>query len=96
MHELGVRIALGARAGHIVGMIVSQGVGYAAAGTGVGLLIAAVASRWLEPLLYKESARDPATYAAVGAIMIAVGIAAGAVPSLRALRADPNQALRSD
>ncbi len=94
MHELGVRIALGARGGHIVRMIVLQGVSYAAAGAGVGLLLAAITSHWLEPLLYKESPRDPVTYAVVGGIMVAVGLVAGAVPSLRAVRADPNQALR--
>ena len=96
MHELGVRIALGARAGHIVRLVVAQGLAYAAAGSAIGLLLAAYASRWIEPLLYKESARDPVTYGAVGALMIAVGLVAGAVPSLRAVRADPNRALRAD
>ena len=94
MHELGVRMALGARGGHIVRLVVAQGFGYAAAGSAVGLVIAALTSRWLEPLLYQESPRDPVTYGVVAAIMIAVGLAAGAVPAARALRADPNRALR--
>jgi ABC-type lipoprotein release transport system permease subunit len=96
MHDLGVRIALGARAGHIVRLVVLQGLGYAAAGTGIGLTLAAFASRWVEPLLYQQSARDPAIYAAVGLTMIAVGLVAGAVPSMRAVRADPNEVLRAD
>ena len=94
MHELGVRMALGARSGHIVRLVVAQGLGYAAAGSAIGLVIAALASRWIEPLLYQESPRDPVTYGAVAAVMIVVGIVAGAVPAARALRADPNRALR--
>lgn len=96
LHELGVRIALGARAGHIVRLVVAQGLGYAAAGVAVGLALAAVASRWVEPLLYRASGRDPVTYGAVAALMMVVGLVAGAVPSIRAVRADPNRALRVD
>jgi putative ABC transport system permease protein len=96
MHELGVRVALGARPGHIVRLVVLQGLGYAAAGTGIGLALAAFASRWVEPLLYKQSARDPVTYAVVGLVMMTVGLVAGAVPSRRAVRADPNDVLRAD
>ena len=94
MHELGVRMALGARSGHIVRLVVAQGLGYAAAGSAIGLVIAGLTSRWIEPLLYQESPRDPVTYGLVVALMIAVGIVAGAVPAARALRADPNRALR--
>ncbi|MGH7559869.1 MAG: ADOP family duplicated permease [Gemmatimonadales bacterium] len=96
MHELGVRIALGARAGHIVRLVVQQGLTYAAAGAAIGLLVAAFASRWIEPLLYKESPHDPSTYAAVGGLMLAVGLLAALAPSLRAARADPNRALRAE
>ena len=94
MHELGVRMALGARSGHIVRLVVAQGLGPAAAGSAIGLVIAGLASRWIEPLLYQESPWDPVTSGAVAAVMIAVGIVAGAVPAARALRADPNRALR--
>jgi putative ABC transport system permease protein len=95
-HELGVRVALGASNGDIVRMIVGQGLTFAAAGTGLGLAIAAFAASWLQPLLYKESARDPVTYAAVGSVMLLVAVAASAVPAFRASRANPCAALRSD
>jgi len=96
MHELGVRIALGARSGDIVSLVVRQGLTLALAGVVIGLTFALGASRWLAPLLYKVSARDPTTYAGVGAVMALVGVAASAVPAWRALRADPNRALRSE
>jgi putative ABC transport system permease protein len=96
MHELGMRIALGARTSHILALVLKQGVEFAAAGAAAGLLIALIASRWIEPLLYKQSSRDPTIYLGVAAAMILVGLAASVVPAWRAIRADPNRALRSD
>lgn len=96
MHELGVRIALGARSTAILRLVVGQGVAFAAAGVIIGLSLALMAARWLQPLLYRASARDPLTYAAVAVLMVIVAAAACAVPALRAARADPNRALRSD
>ncbi|MGH7694386.1 MAG: ADOP family duplicated permease [Gemmatimonadaceae bacterium] len=96
MHELGVRIALGARSSSILRLVLSQGLAFGAAGVAIGLALALAASRWIEPLLYKQSPRDPATYAVVGAVMVTVALAASAVPAFRAVRADPNRALRSE
>ena len=96
MHELGMRIALGARSGHILKLVLGQGVWFAAAGAAIGLVIAFLASRFIEPLLYKQSARDPLVYVGVATMMIVVGLAAAAVPAWRAIRADPNRALRAD
>jgi putative ABC transport system permease protein len=96
MHELGMRIALGARSGHILRLVLGQGVWFAAAGAAFGLLIAVLASRFIEPLLYKQSARDPLVYLGVAATMILVGLVASAAPALRAINADPNRALRSE
>jgi putative ABC transport system permease protein len=96
MHELGVRIALGARSMDILRLVVAQGLAFAAAGVAIGLTLAALAARWIQPLLYKESARDPVAYLCVGAVMVMVGIVASAVPAARAARADPNRALRTD
>jgi predicted permease len=95
-HELGVRIALGARGVDIMRLVVWQGLAFAAAGAVIGLVLAGVASYWIEPLLYGLSARDPLTYTTVGVIMALTGILASAVPALRAVRADPNRALRVD
>jgi putative ABC transport system permease protein len=95
-HELGMRIALGAQSGHIVQLVLKQGIGFAAGGVAIGLVLALVASRWIEPLLYKQSPRDPLVFVGVSALMIAVGMLASVGPAWRAQRADPNSALRSD
>jgi putative ABC transport system permease protein len=96
MHEMGVRVALGAGTGDILGLVVRDALIVTAAGVVSGLAIALAGSRWLQPLLYKQSARDPATYAIIGAIMIAVALVASAAPAARAAKADPNRALRSE
>jgi ABC-type antimicrobial peptide transport system permease subunit len=65
-------------------------------GVGIGLLVAIWVSRWIEPLLYKQPARDPLTYSVVAGLLIVVALVASAGPALKATRADPNDALRSD
>ena len=96
MHELGMRIALGARSIHIMKLVVGQGVAFAAAGVTIGLTIALTAARWIEPLLYKQSAKDPVVLGAVALVMLTVGALATLAPALRAIRADPTRALRSE
>jgi len=96
MHELGVRIALGAQTKNVVGLVVTQGAAFALAGLAIGISLAAFVGKWMQPLLFHESARDPVTYAAVGVMMLVVGVAASVVPSMRATRADPNVVLRTD
>jgi ABC-type antimicrobial peptide transport system permease subunit len=76
--------------------VLGQGVWFAGTGAAIGLALAFFASRFIEPLLYKQSARDPFIYLSVATLMIVVGLAASALPALRALRADPNRALRTD
>ncbi|HKP30048.1 MAG TPA: ADOP family duplicated permease [Gemmatimonadales bacterium] len=96
MHELGVRIALGAQSGHVVRLVVGHGVRLALVGVGIGGLVALLLAPWLEPLLYRQSARDPGTYSQVAGVLLAVAALAAAVPAFRATRADPNAALRSE
>ncbi len=96
MHELGVRIALGAQQRDVVRLVVGQGVSFAIAGVVIGLSVALVAARWIQPLLFQQSAMDPLTYGAVGAIILIVALVASAIPARRATRADPNVALRAD
>lgn len=96
MHELGVRIALGASASRILGLVLRGAMATTVVGVGIGLTIALIGSRWLQPLLYRQSARDPVVYLLVGGVMVAVAIVASAAPAWRAVRADPNRALRSD
>jgi len=95
-HEIGVRIALGARSRNVLAIVARQGVVFVAAAVGLGVLVALAASRWIQPLLYGESAKDPLTYAIVAAIMIAVAIVASVVPAVRAAGVDPNTALRAE
>jgi putative ABC transport system permease protein len=95
-HELGVRIALGAQSRHVVRLVVGQGVRFALAGVGLGLVLALVAARWIQPLLFQQSAKDPETYGVVAALLVVVALVASALPAFRATRADPNTALRSD
>jgi putative ABC transport system permease protein len=96
MHEMGVRIALGARTANIVRLVVGEGLMFAAAGVVIGAAVAVIAARWLQPLLFQQSARDPVIYALVGGIIAVVTVVASASPAVRATRADPNTALRSD
>jgi predicted permease len=96
MHELSVRVALGARTGDIMKLVLSQGLSFAAAGVVSGLGVALVAGRWIQPLLFAESARDPVVLGTVSAVIGLVALLASAVPVARATRADPNAALRSD
>jgi putative ABC transport system permease protein len=96
MHELGVRVALGAQARDILGLIVGQGTRFALIGVVVGSVLSLFASKWVQPLLFQQSARDPMVYGRVGAMMLLVAIAACASPARRAAGADPNAALRSE
>lgn len=95
-HELGVRMALGARTIDVVRLVVGHGFRLATIGAGCGLLLALAASRWLEPLLFRESARDPLTYGAVATAVLVAAVAASAIPARRAARVDPNSALRAE
>jgi predicted permease len=94
--ELGVRMALGARGGDIVRMIVGQGVTLALAGIGIGVVIAVIAGRYIETLLFRIGPRDPLTFAAVGAALLTIAVVASAVPALRARKTDPLEALRAE
>jgi putative ABC transport system permease protein len=95
-HELGVRIALGAQPWNLMRLVVGQGVSLMVASVATGLFAAWIAARWVQPLLFKQDARDPVIYAAIAVIMIAVAAIAAAAPAMRAARADPNAALRAD
>lgn len=96
MHELGVRIALGAQRGNLVGLVVGQGLRFALAGVTLGTVLALGSTHWLQPLLFRQSARDPSIYVFVAVLLLVVAITASLVPALRATRADPASALRAD
>jgi predicted permease len=96
MHELGVRVALGAQRADVIGMVVKQGVGFALVGAAAGVALALLSGRWLQPLLFRQSASDPWVYGGVSAAMMIVALGASLVPAVRASRADPITALRAE
>jgi len=95
-YEMGVRVALGAQSGDVIRLVVSQGVRLGASGVAIGAVIALVAAKWIKPLLFAESPRDPAVFGIVTVTLLAVTVAASWVPARRAARVDPNVALRTD
>jgi ABC-type antimicrobial peptide transport system permease subunit len=95
VHELAVRVALGAQRGDVVRLVVAQAVAFVAVGLAIGVAGALVAARWMQPLLFGESARDPAVFVGVAVVVGIVSLVASAGPAVRAARADPNVALRA-
>jgi ABC-type antimicrobial peptide transport system permease subunit len=92
--EIGVRMALGASPGAILGMIVQYGLTLTAAGLAIGLVTAFAVTRWIGSLLYGVHAADPLTFIAVPIFILGVAIVACLVPASKAARIDPVEALR--
>ena len=95
-HEMGVRIALGARVADVVTMIVRDALAVVILGVGIGVGLALSAGHWLAPLLFQVSPKDPRVYGAVTAVLIGVAVVASWLPAVRASRVDPSTALRAD
>jgi putative ABC transport system permease protein len=95
-HEFGVRIALGAKIGDVVRLVVGQGMRPVAGGIVLGIFLSIAAGRFIASLLYGVTATDPKTYVVVTLVLVATGAAAALVPAWRAARVDPVSALRSD
>jgi predicted permease len=93
-HEIGVRIALGARSADVLRLVLTSTVATAAAGIGAGVLAALAAGPHIEPLLFDTSARSPVVFAVVIAVLLASVLLAGTIPARRAARVDPMVALR--
>ena len=94
-HELGVRIALGARISDLVLLVVGGSIRVALLG-GARRDHALVAGHWLAPLLFAESPRDPVVFGTVTVVLLGAALLASGIPALRAVRVDPNEALRSE
>jgi predicted permease len=95
-HELGVRVALGARRGHLARLVVEAGARIIAVGTAIGLGIVLLAGRFVQPLLFETSPRQPEILAGALGVMVAVTVLATLLPTRRALEVDPIIALRAD
>lgn len=94
--ELGIRIALGAERGRILGLVLAEGARLAAAGLALGLVGALGLTRLLEALLFGLGARDPATFAAVALGLAAIAVLACCPTALRATRLDPARTLKAE
>jgi putative ABC transport system permease protein len=94
--EIGLRMALGAPRGKVLGVIVIEGMAVALAGIGLGVGGALALSRALDSLVFGLPSRDPATFAAVTILLAAVAFAASTIPAHRASRVDPMVALREE
>jgi len=95
-HELGVRLALGARPQTLLAMILREGLTLAALGLAVGWPVAWVLSRLMGSLLFEVEPRDPVAFAAAAALMVIVAAAASGIPAWRATRVQPITALRGE
>ena len=94
--EIGIRIAMGARPRDVLKLVIGQGATLVADGLGAGLIVAFIASRIINSLLYQVSATDPLTYLVVPLLLAAVALAACYIPARRAMKVDPMTALRTE
>lgn len=94
--EIGVRVALGARANQVVALVVRDGLRYGTLGLVVGMLIALPASTRVASLLFDTSPREPSIYALAAGVLLGVALLATLLPARRAVRVDPADVLREE
>jgi predicted permease len=92
--EIGIRMAMGAQTGRVLGLVVGQGMRLAAAGLILGLIVAFAAMRVMSSLLFGVSAHDPVTFVGVSLVLAVAAVLACYIPARRATKVDPIIALR--
>ncbi|MDQ3473894.1 MAG: ABC transporter permease, partial [Acidobacteriota bacterium] len=93
-HELGIRLALGARRQHVMALVLGHGMKMALAGIALGLVAALGLTRLLSKMLFGVSATDPLTFSAIALLLVLVALLACYMPARRATKVDPLVALR--
>jgi predicted permease len=94
--EIGIRLALGADAGRVLGMVIRRGLACALCGSAIGVVLAMFLARGLESLLFEVRGTDPATLAGACALLLVVALLASWLPARRAARVDAAIALRAE
>jgi predicted lysophospholipase L1 biosynthesis ABC-type transport system permease subunit len=94
--EFGVRAALGASPGRLVAAVIKEGARTVVAGLLIGAGVALALGRFVAPLLFEVSPRDPVVFGSVSLVLLAAAVLAALPPARRAMRADPIEALRTD
>jgi hypothetical protein len=95
-HEMGIRMALGAGSGDVIGLVARQGAGQLVIGLGIGLVLAFGVTRMVAILMYQVDPQDPVVFGGVLLLIVMVGMAAAVFPARRATGVDPVEALRSN
>jgi putative ABC transport system permease protein len=94
-HELGLRMALGAQRGNVLGLVMRRGLNLTLVGLAIGGAASVVLTRFVAKMLYGVHALDPVTYISVAAILLVVSALASLVPAARAASLDPMRTLRN-
>jgi len=95
-HEIGIRMAVGAKAGDVVGLVMRHGLALVGVGVALGVVGGGVASFSLRSLLFDVSVADPFTLGGATFVLLAVAVAASLLPSWRATKVDPLESLRAE
>jgi ABC-type antimicrobial peptide transport system permease subunit len=95
-HEIGIRMAMGARAGNVIGLVMAGGLSVAVVGLVLGTVGAMGVTRFMRSMLFGITATDTTTFVTAPVVLAAVAVAACLIPAWRAARTDPAKVLRED